>query len=182
MILEMRGSTPRRLRMRLNPILSLIVCASFSFLIPAAVASTPARVAIVNATAAPGSMKGLSSKNHERSNDDVNTLVLGKAIGRDIQGGAIHSYLIALSPGQYIRLVVAPRGIDVGIKLLDPRGRTLVMSVNRRYGPTPISLISTASGEFRLELSSLEKPQLGPKFVRGSTLNYWSANVRCSNC
>ena len=52
-------------------------------------------------------------------------LEVGKTIERELAGGQKHDYQIALSEGQYIRVEVSQKGIDVGVNLQLPDGRII---------------------------------------------------------
>src|SRR5919201_4053884 len=65
---------------------------------------------------------------------EPSTLEAGKPIGRELAGGQAHAYQLALSPGQYLHVVVDQRAIDVTVVLFGPDGRRLaeVDNPNRR--------------------------------------------------
>jgi CHAT domain-containing protein/Tfp pilus assembly protein PilF len=90
---------------------------------------------------------------------DVRLLELGKPIERELAGGQSHVYQIALAAGQYLNLVVEQRGIDVVVTLLGPDGKKLIEvdSPNGTEGPEPVSWIVETTGQYRLEVRSLEK-------------------------
>src|SRR5262245_17705007 len=48
-----------------------------------------------------------------RINQNENQLELGKTVSRELAGGQAHSYRITLAAGEYLRVVVEQRGIDV---------------------------------------------------------------------
>ena len=81
----------------------------------------------------------------------------GVVIERELMGGERHSYVVRLTAGQYMHLVVQQQGIDVLVSVFGP-GNEKVMEVdspNGRYGPEPVSLISQKTGEYRLEITAL---------------------------
>ena len=83
----------------------------------------------------------------------------GESTTRELATGEIHSYQIALDPNQYLHAVIEQHGIDAGVTVYEPGGRTLVQLDCRNYGPTPVSLIAETSGVYRLEVRSLEREQ-----------------------
>lgn len=91
--------------------------------------------------------------------NDTQRLELGKPIERELAGGQSHSYQIVLTSGQYVRLRVDQRGIDVVVTLFDPSGVSIVEvdSPNGTQGPEPVLAISGTSGIYRLQVRSLEK-------------------------
>ena len=53
---------------------------------------------------------------------DPQLLEPGKAVERELNEGQTHSYRIALNPGQYVRVAIDQRGIDVTVSLFAPDG------------------------------------------------------------
>src|SRR5262245_46930955 len=49
----------------------------------------------------------------------------GKPIERELSGAQSHSYKITMISGQYLRVVVAQRGIDVALALFTPDGKKI---------------------------------------------------------
>jgi hypothetical protein len=90
---------------------------------------------------------------------DVRELQPGAPIERELKGGEVHAYRLTLVVGQYLRVVVEQRGIDVVVTLAGPDGQkiTEVDSPNGSQGPEPVSVVAEASGTYRLEVRSLEK-------------------------
>jgi len=90
---------------------------------------------------------------------DATFLELDKPIERELSGDQAHSYSIKLSAGQYLYVVVDQRGIDVVVSLFGPGGKKLseVDSPNGKQGPEPVSMIVETTGDYRLEVRSLEK-------------------------
>src|SRR5262245_45778370 len=83
----------------------------------------------------------------------------GKTIERDLSGGESHLYEISMAAGQYLRLVVDQRGIDVVVALFTPDGKKAI-EVNNPYGSEgeeTLSLISEVDGPYRMEVRSVEK-------------------------
>jgi len=88
----------------------------------------------------------------------ITSLEPGKPIERELAGDQAHSYSIALTAGQYLHVVVEQKGIDVVVALFTPDGKKVaeVDSPNGKQGPEPISVLSGAAGNYRLEVRSLE--------------------------
>jgi tetratricopeptide (TPR) repeat protein len=83
----------------------------------------------------------------------------GKAIERELSGRESHLYQTNLTAGQYLRLVVDQRGIDVVVALFTPDGKKAV-EVNGPYGSVgeeTLSAISEVDGTYRIEVRSAEK-------------------------
>lgn len=94
---------------------------------------------------------------------EIRPLTTGQAIERELKGDEAHSYNLALTAGQYLRVVVEQKGVDVVVTLFDPNGKKAaeVDSPNGTQGPEPISMIAETSGIYRLEVRSLEKTATG---------------------
>lgn len=88
---------------------------------------------------------------------EVPLLALGDSINQEFSAKKHHSYKIALDSGQYLRLLVTQSGIELGVALYAPDGKTLAELIARQNGPTPVSAIAEVSGIYRLELRSREK-------------------------
>ncbi|MHA2643042.1 MAG: tetratricopeptide repeat protein, partial [bacterium JZ-2024 1] len=86
-------------------------------------------------------------------------LVPGAPVEREMRGGDAHVYRLALAVGQYVRVVVAQRGIDVVVRLFGPDGREIVEvdSPTGTQGEEVVSHVADATGTYRLEVRPLEK-------------------------
>src|SRR5262245_41407138 len=65
------------------------------------------------------------STNSLQDVNDARPLEAGKPIEREMAGGQKHYYKIALEAGQYLRLIVDQRGIDLIVTLLGPDGKRI---------------------------------------------------------
>lgn len=85
---------------------------------------------------------------------DVRQLEPGNPIAREIAGGERHHYRITIASGQYVRLVVSPRSIDVVVTLFGPDGAKLDEADSGTGGNDPLRLfvVTTASGSYQLEV------------------------------
>ena len=95
----------------------------------------------------------------EQSETQAPRLEMGKPIERELAGGGAHSFLVILEAGQFLRLVVDQRGIDVVVTVFGPDGKHLVEmdSPNGTKGPEPVSIATEVTGSYRVEVRSLEK-------------------------
>ncbi|KAF0249275.1 MAG: hypothetical protein FD167_1325 [bacterium] len=113
------------------------------------------------------------------NSSDKGELLLGKAIEQELVGDGAHSYTLKLEANQYLNLVVEQKGIDIVATIFNPSGEKVyeVDSPNGTEGPEPIYLISQSSGNYRLEVRSLEKGANAGKYeaklveLRTSTSN-----------
>jgi CHAT domain-containing protein/Tfp pilus assembly protein PilF len=86
----------------------------------------------------------------------VRRLEPGKPIERELSAGASHSYQLALGAGQYAKLMVDQRGIDVVVRLLRPDGKQIAEfdSESRPRGGEPVSFAPGAAGDYHLTVSA----------------------------
>ena len=66
-----------------------------------------------------------------QSQNDGELLEEGKPIEREISGGQTHFYKLSVAAGQYARVIIDQRGIDVVVKLFAPNGK-LITSIDNR--------------------------------------------------
>jgi tetratricopeptide (TPR) repeat protein len=101
----------------------------------------------------------IESKPGPQEANEVRTLVLAMPVQRELAGGGSHSYRITLAPDQYLRVVVAQRGINVIVKLLGPDSKqiTEVNNQNNVQLQEEVALVAEAAGEYRLDVSAVEK-------------------------
>jgi len=83
----------------------------------------------------------------------------GKSVELELKGGEVHAYTIKSEAGQFVAAVIEQRGIDVVVLLFAPDGKQLaeVDSPNGTKGPEPVSLVAKTTGEYRIEIRSLER-------------------------
>ncbi|HSE37585.1 MAG TPA: tetratricopeptide repeat protein [Blastocatellia bacterium] len=87
-------------------------------------------------------------------------IVVNQPIAREMKGGEEHSYQVKLSAGQHARVVVDQKGIDVVLVLLGADGKPLLEVDNNLSGTRGmevVSLLAEVSGDYRLNVRSLEK-------------------------
>ncbi len=97
------------------------------------------------------------------------SLQINKPLERKLVGGQKHEYQLTLLIGQYLKLSVDQRGIDVALRLIDPNGKKLleVDTVNGLQGTELIHIIAEISGIYRLEVyPSNEKAAAGSYEVK----------------
>jgi tetratricopeptide (TPR) repeat protein len=94
-----------------------------------------------------------------QSNQEIRQLRIGNPIERELAGGQVHVYQITLAADQFLQVGVEQRGIDVVVNLFGPGDQKLaeVDSPNGEYGPEAVFWITKASGQYRVEIRSLEK-------------------------
>src|SRR5215813_8652006 len=100
------------------------------------------------------------------SQQGYSALEADRPVERELAGGETHAFQVALAAGQYLRVVVNQRGIDIGLKLSGPDGQRLVEmdSPNATQGPEIASVIAAQSGSYRIEVVSLTKDAAPGKY------------------
>jgi CHAT domain-containing protein/Tfp pilus assembly protein PilF len=109
---------------------------------------------------APYSSKGIkpyaAGVSLAQENQQTRQLEPGKAIERRLDGGESHyyAYQLTLASGQYAKLVVEQRGIDVLVKLLGPNGKQITQfdSEFRLQGQETAELVAEEAGIYRLDV------------------------------
>src|SRR5262249_42831228 len=83
----------------------------------------------------------------------------GKPVERELSGGQSHSYKITLVSGQYLRIEVEQRGIDVAVALFTPDGKKIgeVDDERATVRAETILAMAEAAGAYRIEARSPEK-------------------------
>jgi len=94
----------------------------------------------------------LASTAFAQVKDEVRPLVPGQPVEREIAGGESHTDQIALTAGQFVRVVVEQRGIDVKLALAGPDGKPVIESdLTGIFGlPELLSCEATAPGTYQL--------------------------------
>ena len=82
-------------------------------------------------------------------------LELGKLIEREMRGGEKHFYKVHAEAGQFVRVVVLQKGIEISVTLLDPSGKQ-VLIVDSMYDsyPDSLSIIAEHSGDLQFDVWS----------------------------
>src|ERR1044071_2401940 len=97
---------------------------------------------------------------------DVQLLDASQPITRNLRGCEYHYFRILFRSGQYSRIVVNQRGIDVSVKLYQPDGKIVAQSnrMTGAYGPETISWLSESGGFYKLEVSSARADQIAANY------------------
>jgi CHAT domain-containing protein/Tfp pilus assembly protein PilF len=96
--------------------------------------------------------------NAQNKQDEVRALKPGETVERELSGGATDHYSINLKSGDFLRAIIEQQGIDVVVALIGPDGKKLIEvdSPNGAQGSEPLFWIVEATGEYQLEVRSLE--------------------------
>jgi CHAT domain-containing protein/Tfp pilus assembly protein PilF len=95
-----------------------------------------------------------------QSPQNIYIMTPGQPVAREMRGGEQHSYGVKLSAGQYMRIALDQKGIDVVLALFGADGKPLLEADNNLSGSGGIevvSLVADASGNYVFHVSSLEK-------------------------
>src|SRR5215475_11884584 len=76
----------------------------------------------------------------------------GKAIKRELAGGASHTYRIRLNAGQFLKVIIEQQGIDIVARLIGPDDKQIKEfdSERRLRGPETVESMAEAEGDYRL--------------------------------
>lgn len=102
----------------------------------------------------PSSVANVSTLHPSQS--DIATLEHKIPVERELAGGQTHSYRLALNAGQYVRVMVEQKGIDVAMTLFSPDGAKLaeIILPHTLQGRKVIIAVTSAAGNHRLEVRS----------------------------
>jgi len=102
----------------------------------------------------------LSGASFVRTQEQAISLAVGEPVAREMRGGEEHKYQVSLSAGQYARVVVDQKGIDVVLALSGADGKPLLEADNNLSGirgMEVVSLVAEVSGVYLFNVRSLEK-------------------------
>jgi CHAT domain-containing protein/uncharacterized protein HemY len=85
----------------------------------------------------------------------------GTVVERDLKGGETHVYPVDLQAGQFLRVTVQEKGIDVEVVLLDPQGAFVTgsdwLSLGAKQSLEDFSAIAETPGRYLLDVRSGSK-------------------------
>ena len=92
----------------------------------------------------------------------------GATVTQQIALDEKHSYTISVAPGQFLRFMIEPAGVDLAVALAAPDGRPLVtIDSARSRAPASISIEADAGGDYTLTARAVkEVPSAGTYAVR----------------
>lgn len=91
---------------------------------------------------------------------NFSALTPGEVVKRKMAGGEAHVFHIALTAGQFLRVVVEQQGVDVEVRISGPtlpqagQQSASTDSPNGLYGPESVSIISQLAGNYLIEVRS----------------------------
>ena len=94
-----------------------------------------------------------------QSAEEDHLLEPAKPIEQELPGGRSHFYKITMTPGQYLRIAISQRGIDLLVALFTPDGKKIGEVDMQQFieKSETISAIAEAAGVYRIEVRSAEK-------------------------
>jgi CHAT domain-containing protein/Tfp pilus assembly protein PilF len=83
------------------------------------------------------------------------TLEPGKPVERELAGGQEHVYQLALAEGQYAKVAVEQRGVDLSVRLHGADGKLIAEFdfESRNQGREEVAFVAEAAGSYRLEVA-----------------------------
>src|SRR3954462_7400760 len=107
----------------------------------------------------------LSLISFAQTKDDVRPLVPGEPVERQIAGGQAHTYQITLQAGQFMRVVLEQKAIDVALVLAAPDGKQVVeTNLAPVGGLESLSAEAAASGNYRLTVRAANSATLAGSY------------------
>jgi tetratricopeptide (TPR) repeat protein len=102
---------------------------------------------------------GDSARGAANSAEDDLSVGLGKPIERELSGGQSHLYKITMTSGQYLRITVGQRGIDVSVTLFTPDDKRVyeIDMESVTEGTETVSAIAEEDGAYKIEIRCSEK-------------------------
>jgi tetratricopeptide (TPR) repeat protein len=101
-----------------------------------------------------------------QTKDEVRPLEPGQIVEREIAGGQTHTYQITLQTGQFARVMVEQKGVDVELTLIGPDGNPArETNLNSVGGQESLSLLAVRDGRRRLALRAWS-PDAAPGVYR----------------
>jgi CHAT domain-containing protein/tetratricopeptide (TPR) repeat protein len=88
----------------------------------------------------------------------------GLTLEREIRGGEAHSYPVDLQEGQFLRVLVQEKGIDVAVWLIGPDGKAVTGADSERFDfdcREDLAAVPQSSGSYRVEVRTPQKPVQG---------------------
>lgn len=101
---------------------------------------------------------------HAQVGPEPKILISGQTIDRAIAGGESHTYQISLAAGQFVRVVVEQKAIDVELLLAAPDGKQVAeVNLTGIGGLESLSMEARAGGAYQLTVRAI-----GPAILAGS--------------
>jgi CHAT domain-containing protein len=105
-------------------------------------------------------LSGIGSAAQSQEQANAYPLAVGQRVAREMRSGEQHTYQVTLNAGQYARIVLDQKGIDVVLALSGSDSKPIVEVDNNLSGTRgmeAVSLVAEAGGVYALNVRSLEK-------------------------
>ena len=87
---------------------------------------------------------------------EATTLEPGKPITRTAKAREVHTYLLTLTAGQFIRVVVEQNEVDVSVELVAPDNKSAhLVNLTRTFGQESLSWEAATSGTYKIIIRTL---------------------------
>jgi CHAT domain-containing protein/tetratricopeptide (TPR) repeat protein len=136
-------------------ILITLAVASMSHARPAP-ASETGSAATCNACPAPLIEHQTFTNQAEPQQASTSDLKPGQPVERELKGGEAHTYRVALAAGEYVKVSVGQKSIDVVVRVFGPDGQKLT-EVDNAGGTETVFAVAESPGEFRVEVQPSDK-------------------------
>ena len=125
-------------------------------ILPPAVRSRRIGFFFVNAILLCQLLTGAGESRAATQSEAARTLEQGAAIERALSGGQTHTYQIRLALGQYIRVTVDQKWVDVVVTVLNPQGQTTLKidSASDGEGSEAVAFICETPGDYTLRVNA----------------------------
>src|SRR5215510_1918569 len=107
---------------------------------------------LITATLSPQTPVGAAAVFLPQQSEDIRMLTAEAPVERELSAGQTHSYRIALSAGNYLRIVITSRGIALKPELFAPDSQKVVGIHHSASGSRTVSLIAEGAGNYRLNI------------------------------
>ncbi len=93
------------------------------------------------------------------ANSQIAILNEGQTVEKAIAGGESHQYQMTLTTGQFVRVIIDQRGIDLVEEVVGPDAQKLVEvdGPSGQNGPERVLILAAAAGPYRIEVRPLIK-------------------------
>ncbi len=111
--------------------------------------------------------KSSAKKSSSASVKDLPKLKAGSAIERELTKEQTHSFRIKLREGEFLRVAIVQRGIDVIASLIDPDGKQIVETNSQKelQETETVLAIASAKGYHRLDVRAADKEASPGKYA-----------------
>ncbi len=110
--------------------------------------------------------------------ETVPVLTPGRAIEREIAGGATHSYQVNLRPAEFLSAVVDQLGVSVDVAAYGPDGKQIRSFAGPVRGGKNVDLVAEGAGAYRLEVKGAEKAAPGCYEIRVDKIQSYAERIQ----